>query len=37
VVFMEPWARQLQEIFQEGNLELEVMVAASQPPPCGYR
>ena len=37
VVFMEPWARQLRELFQEAGLGLEVMVAASQPPPCRYR
>jgi len=37
VVFMEPWSRQLRELFQEANLKLEVMVAAVQPPPCGYR
>jgi dinuclear metal center YbgI/SA1388 family protein len=37
VVFMEPWARQLQELFQERNLKLEVMVAATQAPPCSYR
>jgi len=37
VVFMEPWARQLRELFQEAGLGLEVMVAATQPPPCCYR
>jgi len=37
VVFMEPWARQLHELFQERNLQLEVMVAATQAPPCCYR
>jgi dinuclear metal center YbgI/SA1388 family protein len=37
VVFMGPWARQLDELFQESNLRLEVMVAATQPPPCCYR
>jgi dinuclear metal center YbgI/SA1388 family protein len=37
VVFMEPWTRQLRGLFQAANLKLEVMVAASQPPPCGYR
>jgi hypothetical protein len=36
VVFMEPWARQLKELFQGTDLGLEVMVAASQPPPCNY-
>ncbi len=37
VVFMEPWTRQLRELFQEANLRLEVMVAATQAPPCCYR
>jgi dinuclear metal center YbgI/SA1388 family protein len=37
VVFMDPWTRQLHELFQEGNLQLEVMVAATQAPPCCYR
>jgi dinuclear metal center YbgI/SA1388 family protein len=37
VVFMEPWAQQLREMFREAGLGLEVMVAATQPPPCGYR
>jgi dinuclear metal center YbgI/SA1388 family protein len=37
VVFMEPWAGQLRGLFQEAGLRLEVMVAAAQPPPCGYR
>jgi dinuclear metal center YbgI/SA1388 family protein len=37
VVFMEPWARQLRELFQEADLGLEVMVAATQPAPCYYR
>jgi hypothetical protein len=37
VVFMEPWARQLRELFQEAGLEVEVGVAATPPPPCGYR
>jgi dinuclear metal center YbgI/SA1388 family protein len=36
-VFMEPWAGQLREMFQEAGLGLEVMVAATQPPPCCYR
>ncbi len=36
VVFMEPWARQLRELFQEAKLRLEVMAAACQPPPCYY-
>jgi len=34
VVFMEPWARQLHELFQEAGLRVEVRVADSQPPPC---
>jgi dinuclear metal center YbgI/SA1388 family protein len=34
VVFMKPWAGQLQEMFEEADLRLEVMVAATQPPPC---
>jgi dinuclear metal center YbgI/SA1388 family protein len=34
VVFMEPWAGQLREMFQEAGLGLDVMVAAAQPPPC---
>ena len=37
VVFMEPWARQLRELFQEAGLGLDVMVAATQPAPCCYR
>jgi dinuclear metal center YbgI/SA1388 family protein len=37
VVFMEPWAQQLRALFQEAGLGLEVMVAATQPPPCHYR
>jgi dinuclear metal center YbgI/SA1388 family protein len=37
VVFMEPWARQLRELFQEADLGLEVMVAATQTAPCCYR
>ena len=37
VVFMEPWARQLRELFQEAGLELQVMEASTQPPPCCYR
>ena len=37
VVFMEPWARQLRELFQEAELGIDVMVAATQPPPCCYR
>ncbi len=37
VVFMEPWARQLRELFQEAGLGLDVMVAATQAPPCHYR
>jgi putative NIF3 family GTP cyclohydrolase 1 type 2 len=37
VVFMEPWARQLHEVFQTAGLGLNVMVAAAQPPPCSYR
>jgi dinuclear metal center YbgI/SA1388 family protein len=36
-VFMDPWARQLQGMFQEAGLELEVMVAAAQPSPYCYR
>jgi dinuclear metal center YbgI/SA1388 family protein len=36
-VFMEPWARQLRELFQEAPLSLEVMVAATQTPPCFYK
>jgi dinuclear metal center YbgI/SA1388 family protein len=36
VVFMEPWARQLRELFREAGLKLAVMAAASQPPPCHY-
>jgi dinuclear metal center YbgI/SA1388 family protein len=36
VVFMEPWARQLLDIFQEAGLGLTVMVAANQPPPSYY-
>ena len=34
VVFMEPWAGQLREMFYEAGLRLDVMVAANQPPPC---
>lgn len=37
VVFMEPWARQLRELFQKAGLGLNVMVAAAQPAPCCYR
>ena len=37
VVFMEPWARQLRELFQAAGLGLDVMVAATQPAPCCYR
>jgi dinuclear metal center YbgI/SA1388 family protein len=37
VVFMEPWARQLRGHLKEANLELKVMVAAAQAPPCCYR
>ncbi|MGO8761266.1 MAG: Nif3-like dinuclear metal center hexameric protein [Desulfobaccales bacterium] len=37
VVFMDPWARQLRELFQEADLGLEVMVAATQTAPCCYR
>jgi dinuclear metal center YbgI/SA1388 family protein len=36
-VFMEPWARQLRELFQAAPLSLEVMVAATQTPPCFYK
>ena len=36
-VFMEPWVRQLRELFQEAGLGLEVMVAATQSAPCCYR
>jgi putative NIF3 family GTP cyclohydrolase 1 type 2 len=36
VVFMEPWARQLIDLFQESSLELKVLVAANQTPPCRY-
>jgi dinuclear metal center YbgI/SA1388 family protein len=34
VVFMEPWAGQLRDLFQDAGLRLEVMVAANQPLPC---
>ena len=34
VVFMEPWAGQLRELFFEAGLGVEVMVAAPQRPPC---
>ena len=34
VVFMEPWAGQLREMFQAAGLRLDVMVAATQPAPC---
>jgi hypothetical protein len=34
VVFIKPWAGQLQEMFRQADLRLEVMVAATQPPPC---
>jgi dinuclear metal center YbgI/SA1388 family protein len=37
VVFMEPWAQQLRELFQEAEVGLEVMVAAAQAAPCCYR
>jgi dinuclear metal center YbgI/SA1388 family protein len=37
VVFMEPWALQLRELFQTAGLGIEVMVAATQPSPCCYR
>lgn len=37
VVFMEPWARQLRELFQAAGLGLNVMVAADQPAPCCSR
>jgi dinuclear metal center YbgI/SA1388 family protein len=37
VVFMEPWARQLRELFQAAGLGLDVMVAATQSAPCCYR
>jgi len=37
VVFMEPWARQLRELFQAADLGLDVMVAATQPAPCCYK
>jgi len=37
VVFMEPWARQLDALFQAAGLGLEVMVADDQPAPCCYR
>jgi dinuclear metal center YbgI/SA1388 family protein len=36
VVFMEPWARQLRELFQGAGLGLDVMVAAAQTSPCCY-
>jgi putative NIF3 family GTP cyclohydrolase 1 type 2 len=36
-VFMEPWAGQLRELFQAAPLSLEVMVAATQTPPCFYK
>jgi dinuclear metal center YbgI/SA1388 family protein len=36
VVFMASWGRELQELFQEAQLRLEVMVAAAQAPPCRY-
>jgi dinuclear metal center YbgI/SA1388 family protein len=34
VVFMEPWAGQLRQLFSEAGLGVEVMVAASQSPVC---
>jgi putative NIF3 family GTP cyclohydrolase 1 type 2 len=37
VVFMEPWARQLRELFRQAGLELEVMVAANQPSPYRHQ
>jgi dinuclear metal center YbgI/SA1388 family protein len=37
VVFMEPWAGQLREMFQAADLGLEVMVAATEAAPCCYR
>jgi dinuclear metal center YbgI/SA1388 family protein len=37
VVFMAPWARQLEKLFQEADLKLEVKVAANQPPPYFYQ
>jgi dinuclear metal center YbgI/SA1388 family protein len=36
VVFMEPWARQLLDLFRESSLGIDVMVTASQTPPCCY-
>jgi dinuclear metal center YbgI/SA1388 family protein len=36
VVFMDPWAGQLRELFKEAGLGVEVMVAATQPAPCRY-
>jgi dinuclear metal center YbgI/SA1388 family protein len=36
VVFMEPWAGQLRELFNEAGLGLEVMVAGTQVPPLNY-
>jgi dinuclear metal center YbgI/SA1388 family protein len=36
VVFMEPWAGQLRELFHGADFGLEVVVAASQPPPSHY-
>jgi dinuclear metal center YbgI/SA1388 family protein len=36
VVFMKPWAKQLNDIFKDARLEVEVMVAANQPAPCYY-
>ncbi len=36
VVFMEPWARQLQSLFKEAGLKVQVEVAAAQAPPSSY-
>ncbi|MFZ5448094.1 MAG: Nif3-like dinuclear metal center hexameric protein [Thermodesulfobacteriota bacterium] len=36
VVFMEPWAKQLRNLFHDAGLGLEVLVAAAQPFPCSY-
>ncbi|MDP3182595.1 MAG: Nif3-like dinuclear metal center hexameric protein [Desulfobaccales bacterium] len=36
VVFMEPWAKQLQHLFSETQLAVQVEVAAEQTAPLGY-
>ena len=36
VIFMPAWGEQIKELFKERNLDVEVLVAAGERPPCAY-